>query len=481
MKKKILISLFIIALLGLQVSAKSLRELAPENIAYKAGPTGQAEELAYAWVEALVYPKKIETGGTLFIEVGLTGKANAVAVEIDDENKIQLSSSDKLSWSGFVKLAENVGRGVHLCKATIIGKSGKSISRTLAFRVAKSVNLDDKSYTYDVTVSKNVKLGRENLKAGEKIEAISRKTFYWIRTGSGKVGWLNSDYVKEPIRELYISGYESYASEDYDQAAAFYNKVIDLDNKHTAAHYWLAKTYSKSGEEQKAIEHLTYALALDPNHAGANWIAARLAREYYRNAQAAIRRGDLKIAETVLNQVVALRPASNLYRLEQGKNYQRMGQKEKARYAWKQVLLNDPENRAVHALLNTDYYRVMASEELKIAKAEDKQFNQGKKVKKPNQAAEKYVAAVKKNRTKKGTTIAAALKSVVSMTKSLGTRIIEEGWKTSLTQKGFLVSYVCRQERLGKFEPENFVFKVDLDSNKVSPWNKNAKLLMLRW
>ncbi|MBI5699739.1 tetratricopeptide repeat protein [Candidatus Saganbacteria bacterium] len=91
------------------------------------------------------------------------------------------------------------------------------------------------------------------------------------------------------------------------------------------------------------------------------------------------------------------------------------------------------------------------------------------------------VNLVKGGRTSKGTAISSALASVLSLTKSLGTKIFEDGWQVRSAGDGLRVVFNCRQERSGKVEAENFEWKLDPDTRRVTPLNDNARLLMSRW
>ncbi|MFA4904997.1 MAG: tetratricopeptide repeat protein [Candidatus Margulisiibacteriota bacterium] len=91
------------------------------------------------------------------------------------------------------------------------------------------------------------------------------------------------------------------------------------------------------------------------------------------------------------------------------------------------------------------------------------------------------VGLVKGGKTSKGTSISSALASVLSLTKSLGTKIFEDGWQVKSAGDGLRVVFNCRQERGGKVEAENFEWKLDPDTRRVTPLNDNARLLMSRW
>jgi tetratricopeptide (TPR) repeat protein len=91
------------------------------------------------------------------------------------------------------------------------------------------------------------------------------------------------------------------------------------------------------------------------------------------------------------------------------------------------------------------------------------------------------VEIVKSGKTNKGTSVSSALASVLSLTKSLGTKIFEDGWQVKSAADGLRVIFACRQERSGKVEAENFEWKLDPDTRRITPLNDNARLLMSRW
>jgi len=88
------------------------------------------------------------------------------------------------------------------------------------------------------------------------------------------------------------------------------------------------------------------------------------------------------------------------------------------------------------------------------------------------------LVVLKAGKTKKGTRIDAALKSVIALTKSLGTPVVEKGWKTVKKGDKFLVRYFCEQ---GAGAVEAFDWLVDIDTKRISANNANARLLMNRW
>jgi hypothetical protein len=81
-------------------------------------------------------------------------------------------------------------------------------------------------------------------------------------------------------------------------------------------------------------------------------------------------------------------------------------------------------------------------------------------------------------KTSKGTRLESAIKSVVALTKSLGTPVVVKGWQIRKKGEKSIVKYVCEQSG-GALE--TFDWLVDVDTRQVLPGNDNARLLMSRW
>jgi hypothetical protein len=92
--------------------------------------------------------------------------------------------------------------------------------------------------------------------------------------------------------------------------------------------------------------------------------------------------------------------------------------------------------------------------------------------------ADDSLVIVKNTKTNKGTKIESALRSVITLTKSLGTPVVEKGWNIQNKVDGAIVVFICEQ---GSGAQESFEWKVDVDSKHVSACNENARLLMARW
>ncbi len=465
MKKLVLVLFLLLIVCSSSIFALTFKEFDPTGVSYKAGPTGPSEELSIPWVEAVLYPKNVEAGKDFFVEVNLASPVREIVAELDSKKSFHLFSQDKTNWNIVIASQDDLSDGLHFLKVNIVGKRGKKITRTLAFRVKGKDNYARESYSFPLELKES----------GEKVEALHKQTFYWVKNKNGKKSWVEESKVEIPKREIFVKAYQSYLNKDYDKAIGYYNGIVMLDPNDADAHYWLAKSFDRVSDSVEVTKHLKETLRIDPSHDGANWLAGRIARSHYRKGRALRKMGKSADAIASYNKAVELRPASISYWMELGSTYQRMGKRDAAVSSWKQVLLVDPDNKNAHAFLHTDYYKLLAGEEVAV---ERKQVVVNKK---PSRGEKEYIEVVKASRTSKGTLISSALKSVVSMTRSLGTKIYEDGWKTRLSGKNLLVTYICKQERLGKLEPEIFTFKVDLDNRKVEPHNKNARLLIHRW
>jgi tetratricopeptide (TPR) repeat protein len=141
---------------------------------------------------------------------------------------------------------------------------------------------------------------------------------------------------------------------------------------------------------------------------------------------------------------------------EMGECLHRLGLESEARDAWREALRVEPQK----------------AQSVAIAKAPEKPAPVAQLI------AKDSLQLVKEDKTTKGTKIASAIKSVVALTRSLGTPVVEKGWKIRKMGEKTLVSYLCEQ---GGGALESFDWLVDVDTRQVLPHNDNARLLMSRW
>ena len=207
---------FVIFVLFTSVSlAISFKDFDEEGVSLKAGPTDVVEGLSIAWVEAALYPKRVEKGQELFLEVKLTSKVEKVYAQLDFGNtseKVELSSNDGFSWTGVSKTPPNIVEGGHLAQIIIQGKKEKQITRTLDFVVLAGDTTTAKASEFDITTLTEVSfVGDEGsikkLGKGEKIAAFFKAPFYRVKLKDGTEGWVEASKVKEPTEEFYFRGY----------------------------------------------------------------------------------------------------------------------------------------------------------------------------------------------------------------------------------------------------------------------------------
>lgn len=199
--------------------------------------------------------------------------------------------------------------------------------------------------------------------------------------------------------------------------------------------------------------------------------------ELYLMGLKAFKERDYGRAASVLGKTVEYRPDHIKARLLLAQSYLKLNEKVSAL----------GEIRAAREIAPLDPEVAALSDSLTV-KSAVKETPVKKMAKKPSSlpVASSTVVAdsvnlVKGGRTSKGTSISSALASVLSLTKSLGTKIFEDGWQVKSAGDGLRVVFNCRQERSGKVEAENFEWKLDPDTRRVTPLNDNARLLMSRW
>ena len=467
------------------VSAVSFDDIDSQGVSLKAGPSDPMEGVAITWIESALYPKNVEKGREVFVEVKLTSKVKNVVAEFDFDaknEKATLYSEDGLSWSRVYKTPENVSGGVHVAKIVIEAKNGRKITRTLDFAVVDSPNSFAQSQTYPVSVIKTVSVvdnGQtvSQLLPGIKVIALYKAPFYRVKLADGKEGWIEASRVKDPSEEFYLLGYKSFKERNYVSAEAYYLQTLEIDPNHLRALYWLAKTYSKMGSENAAVAKLQEVLNIDPNFAGAKDLAYSLAQRDFNSAVYNINRGGFKLAATQLKRATSLMPTMISAWIKLGETYQKLGLSVSAKQAYVEALKVDPENKEARAMLgvNNEVSRMAVLSQPKQSKTIIAESRNSKDFVKES------VSLVQGSKTAKGTSISSAIKSVLALTKSLGTKIYEDGWNVSSDGKGFLVRYACRQERGGRVEAENFDWKIDPDSKRITALSENSKLLMTRW
>lgn len=66
-------------------------------------------------------------------------------------------------------------------------------------------------------------------------------------------------------RAVYKAGFDAFARQDYDDAIAKYQEVIELDPSFPLAHQALAEVWARKDELDRAIAAIERAIELDPS------------------------------------------------------------------------------------------------------------------------------------------------------------------------------------------------------------------------
>jgi tetratricopeptide (TPR) repeat protein len=424
--KNLVIGIFLVLSLIASAQAFSYEEMEADGISLKAGPTDVTEELSLAWVEAALYPKMVKKGQEIFVEVRLASPVRAVRLDMDTEIGIlPLCSEDNKNWSRVLKVSPGALAGLHVARITIVGKNEKMIYRSLDYVVAEDV-LAEK--IIPLTVLNNALLvdnGRivSQLLPGVQVTALYKAPFYRVKLEDGREGWIEASRVKEPVDELYLLGFRAYQNKNYSDAENHFKQVLRFDPKHSQTHFYLAKIYMKQNKMDLAAGELKETLALDPQNSKA-----------------------LEMADVIARKNLEL------------KNYAKV-------FDLKPQLLIDKLNEKVKEKVVIEAKAQKTVREIKVSQA----------------VLADSINLVKNAKTNKGNLVSSAVNSVLSMTRSLGTRIHEDGWRVAAASDGVMVIYACRQERSGKLEDENFEWRINQDQRSVVPLNENARLLMNRW
>jgi tetratricopeptide (TPR) repeat protein len=505
MKKGIIAAgLVSLCLMGSIAGAAEITGIDREEISIKAGPTQPGEKLSMAWLEALVFPKVVKGDRIISLGVRLTSRAKKVKASFDfGEDAVALSSNNGLNWSGAYQLPAGLSSGLHVARYTIVGKRG-SISRSVEFFVEKprraeseEVGLGEayraQGWPLTVVSSCSALVGTSSrvLYAGQRVIGVSKVPWYKVVFADGEMGWVAAAKVREPVKEYFHMGQKAYYKKEYASAVSYFKDLLAIDPEMVEGHNWLVKSHLKQGQVEAAYLAIKKAMAVDDRNMQSKVLANELAQKYYAIARRQSKAGKHRQAIAAYQKVVELKPTSIASWIELGKGYNRLGLKDEARSAWREALRFDANDKTVLALLEIKAGEAApalaaapAPVKAKVAKVAKKPMPKVVVEERPQpkkvmaMVAGDSLAIVKAKKTKRGTRIDLALKSVISLTKSLGTPVVEKGWEVKRRGERFLVRYLCEQ---GEGVREAFEWAVDAKSRRVSAYNDNAKLLMTRW
>jgi tetratricopeptide (TPR) repeat protein len=500
--RKAIMMVLLVVLAAAQVWSVDRSIISREDLSLKAGPTDPGEIVSLVWLECYIYPKSVKDERMISLGVRTTAKVETVKAGFDfGHDLVPLTSTDGMYWSGAYKIAANVPAGLHVARYEIKGMHG-SIRRTVEFfvevgtgltanadkgeRVAQGEVVNSQSWPLTVTATCTALSDGSSriLYAGEKLVGISKMPWYKVVFSDGQEGWVSSSVVREPAEEFYQLAFAAFRDKKYDAAIDYYKTTISMKPDSIKSYLWLAKSYQAKGDLDAAYSTIMEALRQDERNLDCRVFAYNLSRRYEDIAQQKYNAGLYNEAVAAYQKVVDLKPDATLSWVELGKSYNALGLPAEARSAWREALRVEPENASVRAMLGMDTVAVAAAikEEKKVHAQVNKSAPDHAVAKvaaeAPEMLASDSLAAVRDGKTKRGTKIVAALKSVVALTKSLGTPIVEKGWQTEKRGDQFLVRYVCEQAG-GALEA--FEWRVDADTKRVQASNSNSKLLLDRW
>jgi Flp pilus assembly protein TadD len=469
-----------------------------------AGPTSSDEKIPMVWMEVSMSPKEVAPGSPVALSARLTSPAKSVNVVFDfaPSNRIGMQSRDGLNWAMDYSMPSNIKKGQYYAKV-IISDGKNEISRRLDLVVLQGnhsamanndkLDLSEEGWTLTMSTEGNAFIADKGgyshggqtvrkIASGDTITGLYKSLWYRVRFDDGREGWVMASQVKEPIDQYYQQGYYYYKNQQYSNAAKFYRRVVEMDPGHVSGHYWLAKTYWKMGRDNQAVSELKTVLALDSTNVSAVYFSSVLAQEYFKVAHLDFKRERYQDAVSGFSKVIDLWPSSITTYLELGQAYSKMGNSEKAKETWMQIVKIDPGNEQALAYLNSSDLSVNLKDEEKAMAEKVKKIDNDEEQALTASLGEKdSVEMVRLARTNKGTPVYSAIRMVVDLTKSLGTRVQERGWIVTASKNGKVVTYICDQDRGSSVVRETFEWVVDPATKTVKPNNNNAKLLMSSW
>jgi len=463
-----------------------------EDLSLKAGPTAPGEGLSLVWVEAYIYPKVVKDERVISLGVRTASKVSSVKASFSfSRDAVELSSYNGMQWGGAYKIPPGVDPGLHVVRYAISGRKG-GIQRTVDFFLGKPAALankgdelfgegviDYKEWPLTVTSTCTALVGwtPRTLSEGDKVMGISKVPWYKIVYQNGEEGWVPASKVKEPLEEFFAKGFNAYRSGNYRQAIKYYQNTLAIDPDFAKAYFWLAKCYYRQDDLEASYRSIKQAMRLDERDIESKVLANSLAGRYFSIARGRFRARRYHEAVAAYQKVLDLKPSSAPSWIELGKAYERLGLAGEARSAWREALGLQPDNKEIYALLGIKGIFSAAGPAPKPVR--EKVAAKPSATKKlPAMLADDSLEILKAEKTRKGTAIETALKSVISLTKSLGTPVVEKGWEAKHQGDKYLVRYICEQ---GQGAIEAFEWLVDVDTRQVSASNDNARVLMNRW
>lgn len=275
------------------------------------------------------------------------------------------------------------------------------------------------------------------LSPGDKVVGLFQAPFYRVKLANGKEGWIEAALLENSNADVMSQGYQAYQKRDYKKAISYFKKAVELKAKDFNAYFWLSASYLAEGNNDLAVSNINQALKLDPNNRQGKKYAESLASLYFGNGKKYLKNQHYMNAVLAFKRVLELKPSSKITQ---------------EKYVYARKMLGYNENQAVSK------EKIMSP---KIVK--------------------RYINKVENTRTYRGTSIRSALRSLLSLLKSSGTKVYVDGWRVRHKSTHYLVSYICRREVEGEAQIERFDWKVGRHIHSVTPVSNNARLLMRRW
>jgi serine/threonine-protein kinase len=144
-----------------------------------------------------------------------------------------------------------------------------------------------------------------------------------------------------------------------DEAQAYCQKAVELDNRAPAVFVTLARIHDELGKHDLALQEYQHALQLDPKNGAA---VGGLARSYEKS-------GRIADAEKTYENGSALRPDDWAGYNELGAFYDRQGKYPQAIAAYKQALQITPDNAEVYSNLGSAYIDQGGTQSSQLAEA----------------------------------------------------------------------------------------------------------------